>query len=120
MTKTLILTSEFPPQPGGIGNHAYNLAKGLQGNGFEVQLVCDTRSENGEEEKEFDKNLTFEVVRIPRKKIIFLSYLNRISTAFSLTRKIEIVICSGKFSLWLGAFLTLFFKKRVCCNHSRK
>ncbi len=111
MIKILILTSEFPPQPGGIGNHAYNLAKGLQKNGFEVQLVCDTRSESGEDEQEFDRNLTFEVIRIPRKKIIFFSYLKRISTAFSLTRQTEIVICSGKFSLWLGALLSLFFKK---------
>ena len=25
----LIFSSEFPPGPGGIGNHAFNLAKGL-------------------------------------------------------------------------------------------
>lgn len=111
MTKTLILTSEFPPQPGGIGNHAYNLAKGLQANGFEVKLVCDTHSITGEEEKTFDENLTFEVVRIARKKIIFISYLNRIRTAYVLTRKAEVVISSGKFSLWLGAFLSLFYKR---------
>lgn len=111
MTKTLILTSEFPPQPGGIGNHAHNLAKGLQANGFEVRLICDTRSTNGEVEKGFDKDLTFEVVRIPRQKIILLSYLNRIKTAFSLARTSTLIISSGKFSLWLGAFLTFFFKK---------
>ncbi|MCB0464638.1 MAG: glycosyltransferase family 4 protein, partial [Aequorivita sp.] len=103
--------SEFPPQPGGIGNHAYNLAKGLQSNGFEVKLVCDTRSINGEAEKVFDKRLPFQVVRIPRRKMILFSYLNRVKTAFLFNQKSEIVICSGKFSLWLGAFLTLFFKK---------
>lgn len=111
MTKTLILASEFPPQPGGIGNHAYNLAKGLQANGFEVRLLCDTRSTNGDAEMGFDKNLTFEVIRIARKKIILLSYLNRIKTAFSLARNSGSIISSGKFSLWLGAFLTFFFKK---------
>lgn len=112
MSKALILTSEFPPQPGGIGNHAYNLAKGLQDNGFEIQLVCDARSANGEAEKIFDKNLSFEVIRIVRKKIIFRSYLNRIATAFSLLRHNELIICSGKFSLWLGAFLTFFSKNK--------
>lgn len=112
MTKILILTSEFPPQPGGIGNHVYNLAKGLQANGFQVKLVCDTRSPNGEAEKGFDKRLSFEVVRIPRKKIILFSYLKRISTAFSLTQKTDIILCSGKFSLWLGAFLSFFFRKK--------
>src|SRR5690606_10320707 len=112
MSKTLILTSEFPPQPGGIGNHAYNLAEGLQANGFEVQLVCDTRSSNGEAEREFDKMLSFEVIRISRKKILLLSYLNRIKTAFKLTKNSELILCSGKFSLWLGAFLSFFFKRK--------
>ena len=117
MTKTLILTSEFPPQPGGIGNHAFNLAKQLQENGFQVQLVCDTRSNDGTEEAVFDKNLSFQVVRIPRKKVIFLSYLKRISIAFSLARKADIVIASGKFSLWLCALLSFFFQKKINSNH---
>lgn len=112
MPKTLILTSEFPPQPGGIGNHALNLAKGLQANGFEVQLICDTRSKNGEEERRFDKELSFEVVRIPRREVMFFSYLNRIFTAFSNAKKCELVISSGKFSLWLGAFLSVFYKRQ--------
>lgn len=112
MTKTLILTSEFPPQPGGIGNHAYNLAQGLQDNDYEVKVVCDTRSANGEAERVFDKQLPFEVVRIPRKKLIILSYLKRIRTAFFFSRNSETVICSGKFSLWLGAFLSFFFKRK--------
>ena len=67
---------------------------------------------NGKEELEFDKNLSFDVIRIPRKKIIFFSYLNRIQTAFTLTRSNETIISSGKFSLWLGAFLSFFFKRK--------
>lgn len=112
MPKILIITSEFPPQPGGIGNHAYHLARGLQENGFEVRLLCDTRSANGEAEKIFDKNLPFEVIRIKRKKIIFLSYLNRIKTAFSLAEDSALILSSGKFSLWLGAFLSFFLKRK--------
>ncbi len=112
MPKILILTSEFPPQPGGIGNHAYHLAKGLQGNGDEVVLVCDRRSETGEEEREFDEGVEFQVVRIPRKKIIFFSYLDRVRKAFALGKEADIVLASGKFSLWMGAFLSFFLKKR--------
>ncbi len=74
--------------------------------------MCDTRSSNGEAEMVFDKNLSFEVVRIPRKRIILFSYLKRISTAFSLTKKADIIMCSGKFSLWLGAFLSFFFRRK--------
>jgi glycosyltransferase involved in cell wall biosynthesis len=110
-TKILILTSEFPPQPGGIGNHALNLAKGLQANGFGVKVICDTRSKNGVEEEAFDSQLPFEVIRIPRKRILVFSYIDRIKTALSVARNTDIVLCTGKFSLWLGAFLS-FFRNR--------
>ncbi|WP_313113711.1 glycosyltransferase family 4 protein [Aequorivita sediminis] len=112
MTKTLILTSEFPPQPGGIGNHALNLAKGLQGNGYEVTLLCDYRSKNEQAENEYDINLPFKVKRIPRKDFVFLSYIARIKAATSLAKNCELIICSGKFSLWLGALLSIFFKRK--------
>lgn len=108
----LFLTSEFPPQPGGIGNHAYHLAKGLGENGYEVTLVCDRRSDDGVEEREFDAEAGFEIVRIPRKKLILLSYLDRIKTAFVLGKKADMVLASGKFSLWIGAFLSLFLKRK--------
>ena len=111
-TKTLIITSEFPPQPGGIGNHAYNLAKGFQENNYQVQVLCDIRSQNGLLEKEFDQNQSFKIIRVPRKKIIFFSYIKRIVDAHSLGRSAEVIICSGKFSLWLGGFLSLFFKRK--------
>src|SRR5690554_680080 len=112
MIRTIILTSEFPPQPGGIGNHALHLAKGLQANGFEVTLVCDSRSKSGVEERLFDRDLCFEVIRIPRRRILFFSYMNRITKAFSLVRNNEIVISSGKFSLWLGAMLGVFYNRK--------
>ena len=111
-TKTLILTSEFPPQPGGIGDHALNLAKGLQENGFEITLLCDNRSKKPLEEMNFDEHLAFQVVRIPRKRIAVFSYINRITTAFSLTKNMELIICSGKFSIWVGAFLSFIFKRK--------
>lgn len=112
MTKILILTSEFPPQPGGIGNHAYNLAKGLQGNGYEVRVMCDIRDAIGNDEVSFDKNLSFKVIRIPRQKILLFSYFKRIKTAFTLSQNSDIVICSGKFSLWLGGLLSLFHNQK--------
>ena len=35
----LIFSSEFPPGPGGIGNHAFNLAKALSKVSFKVKKV---------------------------------------------------------------------------------
>lgn len=108
----LILTSEFPPQSGGIGNHAFNLAKGLQNNKYHVTVLSDIRSENGEAEREFDESCEFDVVRIPRDKIMLFSYVKRVRTAFFLSQSNNIILSSGKFSLWLGAFLSFFRKAK--------
>lgn len=112
LKKVLIITSEFPPQPGGIGNHALNLGKGLQENGFEVELISDIRSKGGVQERDFDREQPFNVVRIPRRDFIFLSYLDRVRASYSLAKNNEIVVCSGKFSLWTGAILSFFLKRK--------
>ena len=113
-----IFTAEFPPQPGGIGNHAYNLAKGLKKEGYNVKVLCDTRSKDGEEEKLFDASLDFEVMRINRRKVILFSYLRRIIKAYKLAGTSEVVIASGKFPLWIGGLLSFFFFKDqiYCCS----
>ncbi|MEX1384573.1 glycosyltransferase family 4 protein [Lutibacter sp.] len=99
--KILIITSEFPPQPGGIGNHAYNLATQLQLNGYKVTLLTDLRSKKGVEEQQFDAKLPFKVVRIKRYKISVNTYLKRIFKYRSLVTKNTMVLASGKFSLWM-------------------
>nr|WP_251059573.1 glycosyltransferase family 4 protein [Winogradskyella immobilis] len=106
-----MLVSEFPPLPGGIGNHAYNLAKQLQNNNFEVTVIADQR-DISEEERNFDTDLNFKVFRVQLKKLRVLMYFKRILFFFNLIRKNDLVIVSGKFPLWLGAIATFFFRKR--------
>ena len=65
----LFISSEFPPQPGGIGNHAYNLADSLHSEGKHVTVLTDVRSNNGAPEKDFDNQLKFDVQRIKRRKL---------------------------------------------------
>ncbi len=110
--KILFITSEFPPQPGGIGNHALNLALSFQKEGKQVTVLSDIRSKDGKQEKEFDAQLTFLVKRIKRRKIIVLSYFNRFIKALKLINSADTVLASGKFSLWLVYFLSLFYKKK--------
>jgi len=110
--KIVIVTSEFPPKPGGIGNHAYNLAKQLTSNDFEVTVIADQRVANFEKEKEFDTCQPFITKRIKIEKIRFLMYLNRISKIFGTISQNDVVIASGKFSLWAVAFATFFYNKK--------
>ncbi|PWI31522.1 glycosyltransferase [Flavobacteriaceae bacterium LYZ1037] len=107
----LIVTSEFPPQPGGIGYHAFNLAEQLQMHGYGVTVLADQRSKSGEEELGFDKSLAFQIKRVSWKSIRILMYLERLVLLFRLIKTNEVVLASGKFSLWMVAFVSLFYKK---------
>ncbi len=110
--KILFITSEFPPQPGGIGNHAFNLADSLHKEGQYITVLTDRRSSEGISEKQFDANLNFKVKRVKRRSLIWLSYLDRFFKAMNLVSKSEIVLASGKFSLWLVFFLNFFYNKK--------
>lgn len=107
MEKILLITSEFPPLPGGIGNHAFLLAKYLQINDFDVSVMCDFRAK--EKDLEFDKNQPFKIYRTERD---LFTYFHRILRSFSLAKKNNLIVCSGKFSLWLGGFSNIFFPKK--------
>ena len=113
LTKLLLITSEFPPQPGGIGTHAYQIAKELSKHEIEVSVLTNQRSRNGEEESGFDQNLTFKVHRVKRKYALILSYLGRILRAIRLTKRQDVVLLSGKFSLWIGGFLSVISNKKL-------
>ena len=54
LNKVLLLCSEFPPGPGGIGNHAWNLARNLN---YQVAVDVITKSDyiKKEESDRFDK-----------------------------------------------------------------
>ncbi len=75
----LIITTEFPPGPGGIGNHAYNLAKFLKLNEINVTVlaVSDFVSEN--DKKEFDRKQDFRIIRFERYNSKLRTYRERIS-----------------------------------------
>ncbi|WP_323788705.1 glycosyltransferase family 4 protein [Psychroserpens sp.] len=109
----VIATSEFPPQPGGIGNHAYNLALHLTNRGHEVRVIADQRSKTGNEELEFDASLPFAVERIKVYKLRFIMYLKRIALTFKYARNATHCIATGKFSLWNVAFCTFFFRRKT-------
>lgn len=66
MKNVLILSSEFPPGPGGIGNHAYSLASGLHRAGHQVRVL--TLRRNFSEEKRFDALAPFVIDRFDSGK----------------------------------------------------
>jgi len=118
--KILIVTSEFPPQPGGMGNHAFNLADQLKRKNFDVTVITDYRSRNKSIENNFDKDLNFKTIRITRYSLIFITYFRRLIEyrKYLKQEKPAIIIASGKFPMWLVAFWkTKIELKKVAVIH---
>lgn len=106
----VIVTSEFPPQPGGIGNHAHNLALFLSKKGYNIKVISDQRAKDNSQEILFDKSLPFQVARIKLRTWRLLMYVHRIILTLKSINKADYVIATGKFSLWSVAFCTQFLK----------
>ena len=59
--RVLILSSEFPPGPGGIGNHACHLAKELTLNGCEVLVLTPQEFVSAETSAAFNQTQVFRI-----------------------------------------------------------
>ncbi len=105
--KVLIFTSEFPPGPGGIGNHAYSLALHLTLKGYEVLVLSDFRDMRNRNDLEWDVNQPFSVVRVSNKKPRVLTYVERLTKLNWIINqfKPDAIIASGKFSLLFTPFI---------------
>lgn len=106
------MTSEFPPGPGGIGNHAYNLAQSLSEQGFNVDVLADERKEYRKHQEEFDTKSQFSTHRIKLHKFRGLMYLDRFKTLTGLIQQNEIILASGKFPIWLVGAFSMFYKRK--------
>ena len=112
--KILFISSEFPPLPGGIGNHAFLLSKNLQKNNYLVKVITNHRENKFNIENKFDSNQAFEIIRVKRYKIILFTYLLRILNVFFHSKNRQIIIASGKFSLWCVALIKLVKSNKKC------
>jgi phosphatidylinositol alpha-1,6-mannosyltransferase len=111
-TKVLIISSEFPPNVGGIGNHAYNLAKSLAAEGFEVTVVADIIDVTNKELEIFAAEQSFKIHWLQRKSIVVQTYFARLTKALSLCVSADKIICSGKFSLWTAILIRVKYPRK--------
>jgi phosphatidylinositol alpha-1,6-mannosyltransferase len=105
----LIVSSEFPPLPGGIGNHAFNLGMQLHNAGFKVEVLTNYRAKEKSKEDTFDISIPLQIYRISQRK-----YLKRIWQYCRLRKENNYwtVIATGKFSLWMVGVMQLFFSSK--------
>lgn len=110
--KILLIVSEFPPGPGGIGNHAYNLAKYLEINGAEITVLAISDFAETSEEIKFDSSQKFEIYRFKRYDSRIKTTLGRFRAIKEYLRKDNYthVILSGRYPLMASVLLNKFHK----------
>ena len=103
--RVLLVSSEFPPGPGGIGQHAYSLVQALRVEHFEVVVMSPADFVSNDETRDFDSKQNFEIIRYQR--IGLRTYLGRFVTTYRFLKSTEVdaIILTGKFSLWQGWLL---------------
>ena len=101
----LILSREFPPGPGGIGAHAYQLADNLTRLGWAVTVLTPQDYAAPEEIREFNASRAFPVVNLPSRRGNLREGWHRWR---ALRRQIQaqtpdVLVASGQRSVWLAA-----------------
>jgi len=110
--RLLLLSSEFPPGPGGIGTHAYQLARHLTARGWSVTVVTAQDYAPAEARAAFNARQPFTVVPLPARETARLwpaARLRAIGRAIRAARP-DLLVATGRRSLWLAAALGPLFR----------
>lgn len=118
--KILLVASEFPPGPGGIGHHAWFLAKELsKAEDVTIEVVCPKDYATQKQVLQFDTKSPFIIHRFRRVK--GLTYFFRMCKLIGLLTKNNYTHfwSSGKFALWLVWLQRIFAPKAktLCVLH---
>jgi len=103
----MLISTEFPPGPGGIGTHACQLACKLTELGVEVAVLTHQDNVTVEQALAFNAKQQFRVVRIPRLPAAALSAVARLALAFRLKTsfKPDVLLASGSGAVLASALL---------------
>lgn len=110
----LMITTEFPPGPGGIGNHAWNLAKQLNSHlPTHVLAISDYADEN--QCLAFDNIEKLYIYRFKRFRISLITYCKRIFDIIKHFNNYHYTHCilSGKFALWMSIIIKILYKRNT-------
>lgn len=87
--KIIIISTEFPPGPGGIGSHAYSLTEALSNKGWEMDVFTCGDYSSKQTIVDFDRKQSFKIHRFRRKG--WLTYIG-----YMMSRTISVSKGGGK------------------------
>ncbi len=114
-----IISTEFPPGPGGIGSHAYQVAKELYRLGWAVTVFSEQEYSTPEEIEKFNSATPFKIFRLFPTPSMFLLVLKFVKLFWaSLQYSPDIVLGTGKHGAWFAVLVgKLTFKKTAVIGH---
>src|SRR5262245_22511276 len=105
--RLLLISSEFPPGPGGIGVHAYQVARHLVRRGWEVVVLSPQDYASPDEIKGFNEQQAFRIRRLrslpgpPVKALYRWHVSSKVIRQWNPHR----ILASGDRAIWLAAAL---------------
>ena len=105
----LIISSEFPPGPGGIGTHAISIANAFQKRGINVVINTISNYVNSQKEINYDNNHSFKIYRFKNYVSIIKRWYHRLNIIKNTIRlyRIKNIFVSGRFSIWVIPFIKI-------------
>lgn len=107
--QVLILSTEFPPGPGGIGAHAYQLAQHLARRGWRVHVAAPQPYVSAAEQQAFNARQPFQISTLAERSGGRWWWLKRLQQINQLAGEMQpdVIVASGSRALWTAALLTL-------------
>src|SRR5574338_548738 len=114
MPELILLSSEFPPGPGGIGNHAFHLAHQLCDRGWDVKVITPQDYASQEEIQVFNRAQPFTIITVPSGRGWLRGGLVRFRTLAGQIRirKADLIVASGSSAVFLASFAAFLFGLR--------
>jgi phosphatidylinositol alpha-1,6-mannosyltransferase len=105
--KVVMLVSEFPPGPGGIGAHAYHLAMQLHRHGWQVTVLASQDYADPARCAEFNAGLPVRVLAPARggSRLGLIARRARAADAVLREERPDLLVASGERMVWLGSAL---------------
>ena len=104
-----IYSSEFPPGPGGIGNHAFNLANHFSKNDYKVTVLAPIRENFTQINEKTEKKVSFKFIGIIRKKSKIVHLIKTIINLLKIDLSSRpLIIATGTIPLIITGLLPKF------------
>lgn len=110
--RLLLLSSEFPPGPGGIGTHAYQLARHLSARGWSVGVASPQSYVPAATRDAFNAAQPFAVASLPEREAGPLWWVSRLRAIAAVVRAARpaLVVATGRRALWTAVALRAVYR----------